>query len=138
VARYLVVANQTLAGDHLADKIKECLDAGPSTFHVVVPATAPTDHFWTEAEVQASARTRLEEALARFRSLGAEVDGEVGDGNPMLAVEDAMREGEFDEIILSTLRPGLSRWLKLDLPDRVKARFGTVPVTHLVGEPESG
>lgn len=137
MARYLVVANQTLAGDHLADKIKACMDAGASTFHVVVPATAPTDHMWTEAEAQAQARSRLDDALARFRDLGAEVDGEVGDGNPMLAVEDAMREGEYDEIILSTLRPGISRWLKLDLPDRVKARF-TVPVTHLIGEPESG
>jgi hypothetical protein len=133
----LVVANQTLGGDHLLEKVKECIAAGPSSFHVVVPATAPTDHLWTEAEAHQAAQTRLAEALERFRSLGAEADGEVGDGNPMLAVEDAMRDGEYDEIILSTLRPGLSRWLRLDLPDRVKAKF-TVPVTHLTGDPESG
>ena len=133
VARYLVVANQTLGGDHLLEKVKECMAAGESTFHIVVPATAPTDHLWTEAEAQNVAQNRLQEALTRFRDLGAEVDGEVGDGNPMLAVEDAMREGGFDEIILSTLRPGLSRWLKLDLPDRVKAKYA-VPVTHLIGE----
>ncbi|MFN2591167.1 MAG: hypothetical protein ABR518_10430 [Actinomycetota bacterium] len=137
MARYLVVANQTLGGDHLAAKVQECLAAGPSSFHVVVPATAPTDHMWTEAEAQGVARARLDQALERFRSLGAEVDGEVGDGNPILAIEDAMRDGEYDEIILSTLRPGLSRWLKLDLPDRVKARF-SVRVTHVIGEPEAG
>lgn len=136
MARYLVVANQTLGGDHLLEKVKECMASGQSSFHVVVPATAPTDHFWTEAEVQAKARRRLDEALDRFRALGAEADGEVGDGNPMLAIEDAMRDQEFDEIILSTLRPGLSRWLKLDLPDRLKTHV-TIPVTHIVGEPET-
>ena len=126
-----------MGGEHLTDKVKECMADGGSTFHLVVPSTAPADHFWTEAEAQAQARERLESALASLRELGAEVDGEVGDGNPMLAIEDAMREGGFDEIILSTLRPGISRWLKLDLPDRVKARF-PIPVTHLIGEPESG
>ena len=133
VARYLIVANQTLGGEHLVDKIKECMAGGASTFHLVVPATAPTDHVWTEAETQAQAGERLERALSSLRELGAEVDGEVGDGNPILAIEDAMREGAFDEIILSTLRPGLSRWLKLDLPDRVKAKY-SVPVSHLIGE----
>jgi hypothetical protein len=109
---------------------------GPGTFHLVVPATAPTDHMWTEAEATKIAQDRLDQAMSRLRELGAEVDGNVGDGNPLLAVEDAIREESFDEIILSTLAPGLSRWLKLDLPDRLKARV-SIPVTHIVGEPET-
>jgi hypothetical protein len=108
----------------------------PSSFYIVVPATPPADHVWTEGEAQGIAQVRLERALARFRALGADVDGEVGDGNPLLAIEDAMRELQFDEIILSTLPPGPSKWLKLDLPNRVRTRFDIV-VTHLIGEEET-
>jgi len=59
----------------------------------------------------------------------------VGDANPILAVEDLMRDQEFDEIIVSTLPPRISKWLKIDLPRRVEAAFG-LPVTHVVGEAE--
>jgi hypothetical protein len=133
--RYLVVANQTLGGEHLMARIRECLSAGPSSFFIVVPAAPPADHVWTEGEARTTAQGHLDKALERFRALGADVDGDVGDGNPLLAIEDAMREGQFDEIILSTLPPGPSKWLKLDLPNRVSARF-EIPVTHLIGEEE--
>lgn len=134
---YLVVANQTLGGEHLIAKVREFLDAGPCRFHVVVPATPPAElgATWTEGEAVAVASGRLERALARFRELGADANGEVGDKNPILAIEDALRNERFDEVILSTLPPGISRWLKLDLPARVASHFG-LPVTHIVGEPE--
>lgn len=134
--RYLVVANQTLAGEHLVSKVRECLAAGPCRFHVVVPATPPQDHLtWTEGEAHALAEARLGKALARFREIGAEVDGEVGDANPLQAVADVLGAREFDEIIVSTLPPGGSRWLKRDLPRRIERNCG-VPVTHVVGEAE--
>jgi GABA permease len=137
VRRYLVVANQTLAGPHLANTVRERLAAGSCTFHVVVPATAPADHpVWTEGEAVALAEERLDVALKRFRDLGAEADGEVGDPSPMEAIRDATVDREFDEIILSTLPAGLSRWLKQDLPHRVEKAFD-LPVTHLIGEAES-
>lgn len=137
MARYLVVANQTLAGEHLIREVRARMASGPSRFHIVVPATPSDEHLtWTEGEATAIAQGRLDRALASFRQLGAEADGEVGDGNPILAIEDALRGEQFDEIILSTLPPGLSRWLKLDLPSRVGGRFG-LPVTHLVAESES-
>jgi hypothetical protein len=130
---YLVVANETLNGEHLVEKVGECLAAGAGRFHIVVPISAPSTHPWTEGEQTAIAQERLKAALVRFRGLGAEVDGEIGDQNPLLAIEDALREGSFDEIILSTLPPGPSRWLKLDLPHRAAQRF-SLPVTHVVGE----
>ncbi|MGH2662895.1 MAG: hypothetical protein ACRDH8_08815 [Actinomycetota bacterium] len=134
--RYLVVANQTLGGQHLAEKVRACLAAGPSRFHVLVPATSPQDHvMWTEGEAIAMAQQRLERALDQFRHLGAEADGEVGDESPFEAIQDAVREQEFDELILSTLPAGLSRWLKQDLPHRVE-RALDLPVTHVVGEPD--
>jgi hypothetical protein len=136
VRRYLVVANQTLAGGHLASKVRELLRRGPCRFHILVPATPPSDHVWTEGEAREIARRRLERAIERFRELGAEVDGEVGDEHPVQAIRDVLDRGEeVDEIILSTLPPGLSRWLKLDLPHRVEA-LG-LPVTHVIGHRET-
>jgi len=136
--RYLVVANQTLAAEPLVSRVRELARAAPSSFHVVVPATPPRDHVWTEGEARATARSRLDAALARFAQLGTEVEGEVGDANPMLAIGDALRDhGPFDEIVISTLPKGLSKWLKLDLPHRVEAAFG-LRVTHVVEEPAAG
>jgi hypothetical protein len=134
---YLVVANQTLGGEHLVERVRQCLGEGPCRYHIVVPATPQGEQLtWTEGEATGLAQARLDRALARFRELGAEADGEIGDKNPILAIEDALRQGTFDEIILSTLPPGASRWLKLDLPSRVAARF-QLPVTHLVAEAEA-
>ncbi len=134
--RYLVVANKTLGGEHLTDRVRECTASGPCHFHIVVPATPPDDHPWTESEARRLAEQRLARALGRFRELGADADGEVGDANPLAAIEDALREGSYDEILLSTLPPGVSRWLKLDLPHRVQTQFG-LPTTHLMGEPDA-
>src|SRR5687767_9861397 len=108
VHRYLVVANQTLGGEPLFARIRELARAGPSAFYVVVPATPPKDHVWTEEEATEIARSRLDSALERKAALGLEADGEVGDGSPMLAVEDAIRDqGAFDAIVLPTLPPRL-------------------------------
>lgn len=134
--RYLVVANQTLGGEPLFGKIRELARDGPAAFHVVVPATPPKDHVWTEGEAAKVATSRLDSALERMAGLGLDADGEVGDGSPMLAIEDCMREhGPFDAIVLSTLPPRLSRWLKLDLPHRVESVFG-LRVIHVIGEPD--
>lgn len=134
--RYLVVSNQTLSSEALVEKIRSCLAAGPSHFHVVVPATHARDHAtWTEGHDRALARQRLESALDRFAELGADADGEVGDARPLDAIRDAVRDRPpFDEIILFTLPPGLSRWLHQDLPHRVERTLG-MPVTHVVAEP---
>jgi hypothetical protein len=138
VHRYLVVANQTLGGEPLLAMIRQLDRASPSAFHLVVPITAPRDHVWTEGEARAVATDRLETALQRLTSFGIEADGEVGDQSPMLAIEDAIRSGgPYEAIVLSTLPPKLSRWLKLDLPHRVESAFG-LQVIHVVGsEPAS-
>ena len=60
----------------------------------------------------------------------------MGDRNPILAIRDALRNEQFDEIILSTLPPGISKWLRLDLPTRVAARFN-LPVVHVISEAEA-
>jgi hypothetical protein len=135
VRRYLVVANQTLGGGHLASLLRELAEK-PSTFHVLVPATPPADHVWTEGEANAIAHRRLEIALERFRKLGIEVTGEVGDGRPLQAIDDILVRDPFDEIVLSTLPPGLSKWLKLDLIHRVESTY-ELPVRHVIAPRET-
>jgi len=134
--RYLIVANQTLGGDHLLELVRERLAAGPCAFHVLVPATFSHEHaFHTEGEAKAIAQRRLDAAEARFSELGATVTGEIGDINPLYSIEDVLRTQEFDEIILSTLPVGPSRWLRQDLPHRL-SRVTRIPVTHVIGSAE--
>jgi hypothetical protein len=131
---YLVVANQTLVGHPLAAKVRELMGSGPCRFYLVVPATHPHHHAtWTEGGAMAIAARRLDEALVHLRALGAEVEGHVGDARPVDAVGDAIRAGPaFDAIVLSTLPPGLSRWLRQDLPHRLDRTFG-LPIIHVAG-----
>jgi GABA permease len=84
----------------------------------------------TESEAYEIARKRLDEAIERFRELGVEVEGHVGDERPLDAMRDAMRRVQCDEIILSTLPRGASRWLRMDLVARTDRAF-PVPVTHV-------
>jgi hypothetical protein len=134
---YLIVANQTLGGAELLDKVAELHAAGSCEFHLVVPATVPKEHLtWTEGEARTIAARRLDEGLTRLRSVGASVDGEVGDASPVLAVDDALRHRTVDGVIVCTLPIGMSRWLKLSLPDRIERKH-KVPVTHLVIQPET-
>lgn len=133
--RYLVVANLTVTERHLLDKVRECMAAGECTFHIVVPASRPHDGSatWTESEASARARSRLEAGLAAFGEIGAQATGEVGDASPVTAVGDVLLHADFDEIILSTLPSGPSRWLKQDAVSRMRKRFD-IPVTHVAGD----
>jgi hypothetical protein len=131
---YLVVAHRTLVEDHLLDEVRTRCAAGDCTFHLVVPVHHPRDHAWTDGEVESAARRRLDEGLAAFEAVGAEVTGEVGDANPVYAVGTAMRshpETDWAGIIVSTLPRGVSRWLHLDLVSRLTYEYD-LPVTHLV------
>jgi len=131
---YLVVANQTLGDDHLLERVRSHAASDECSFHIVVPATPSGDHLtWTMGQARAEANARLQSAIDAFRSDGLEVTGEVGDASPMLAVRDAMRHCRFDAIIVSTLPPGASRWLRQDLPNRMRRAFH-VPVEHVMAE----
>jgi hypothetical protein len=136
MTRYLVVANQTLAGEPLRRQVQTLLERGPCSFHVVVPATPLREHLtWTEGEAAALAKERLEQALTMLHGEGAAATGEVGDAKPLLAIEDALRSREVDAIVLSTLPPGRSRWLGSHLPRRIERRFA-LPLIHVVAEPQ--
>jgi hypothetical protein len=127
---YLIVANQTLTSRSLTDAIKARLADGPARTHVVVPLSPVGGRLtWDEDESRSVAQTRLDEVVGRLREMGAEADGEVGDRDPVMAVRDALRGREVDEIIISTLPKGMSRWLGEDVPSRLR---DAVPVTVTV------
>ena len=126
---YLIVANQTLTSESLREAIATRLADGPVRTHVVVPLSPVGGRLtWDEAESRSVAQGRLDEVIARLRELGAEADGEIGDRDPVLAVRDALRGREVDEIIVSTLPKGMSRWLGEDVPSRLRDSV-PVPVT---------
>jgi hypothetical protein len=125
---YLVVANQTLRQPELTEKIRTCIDAGPCDFFLLVPATRAHEPVrWTPADAIAVARRRLDSALVRFRALGAEVVGDVGDPSPVVAIGELLRRRSFDVLILSTLPVGPSQWLRRDVPARIDRLF-RIPV----------
>ncbi len=131
--RYLVVANQTLGGDELLERLRELVAEGPCEIHVLVPASVdPTEAFHDEESDHRLARERLDDALARFGELDATVTGEVGDHRPADAVGDVLRRGQrFDRVIVSTLPAAVSRWLRLDAVSQVE-RAVDVPVEHVI------
>jgi hypothetical protein len=121
-ARVLVVAHKTAATQPLLDAVHERAERSPSQFTLLVPNVAHGLHKVLDAEDQSAGEAQhvLELALPKLeQAAGAPVEGVVGDADPVAAVQDAVNLRGFDEIIISTLSPRLSRWLKLDLPSKV-------------------
>ncbi|MFL5757061.1 MAG: hypothetical protein ACJ77N_12275 [Chloroflexota bacterium] len=139
MATYLIVANRTLPSQTLASALAERAADRDARFHVVVPATPiGAGLTWDEEASRAAAQERLDAVLARLHDLGAtEASGEVGVPDPVAAVEDALRHRSADEIVLSTLPPGISRWLGQDVPTRLRSCVA-VPVTVVTAATGSG
>jgi hypothetical protein len=125
----LIVANQTLPSEALATEVASRIEAGARTFHVVVPATPPPGggFTWDENDARLAAEERMRAFVARLAEQGAAADGEIGDRDPVSAVRDAARGRDVSEIILSTLPAGASRWLRQDVPTRLRGAM-TIPI----------
>jgi hypothetical protein len=123
----LVVANVTADSDELLAALKARAQRGPTAFTLVLPPAK------LGGAGRAAAEERLATALGHARDEGLQIDGMIGDGDPIVAVTEAFDPRRFDEIVVSTLPAGASRWLQVDLPHRV-ARLTGVPVKHVVAE----
>jgi hypothetical protein len=128
----LVVAHQTAATPGLLDAVRERSQRGPARFHLVVPRQPHGIHKLVDPQdaSEEEAERVLEVALPKLsEAAAAQVTGSIGDPEPLMAIHDAVNLGSYDEIIISTLPLGISRWLKLDLIS--KARGLGLPVTHV-------
>lgn len=131
--RVLVVANETVGGEELMRVIGEIAIAGRTRFHVVCPALNSRLKTWTSDEdpARAAAEARLDATVARLSSVGIEARGAVGDADPLVAVEDAVRLFRPDELVVSTHPEGRSNWLERGVVTALRERYD-VPVTHVV------
>lgn len=123
----LVIANVTAVSDELVAAMRARAERDPVRFTLLVPATGGG------RGGREAARRRLDAALERMQEEGLEVEGRIGDSDPIGAVHDVWDPGEWDEIIVSTLSTESSKWLEIGLPQRVQ-RITGVTVTHVVAQ----
>jgi hypothetical protein len=133
-----VIANETVGGRPLREEIRARAEGYQEEVLVVCPAlNSPLKH-WTsdEDQARAAAHKRLNESLRRLEGAGIRAFGEVGDGDPLQAIEDALRTFGADEVIISTHPPGRSHWLERGVVNAARQRFA-VPITHVVVDLEA-
>ena len=136
--RILVVANETVGGETLREVIAQKAEGYDEEVLVVTPAlNSPLKHWVSDEDAaRAGAQQRLDASLARLRESGVEAEGEVGDGDPLQAMEDALRTFGADEIVISTHPEGRSNWLERGVVIGARERFA-VPITHVVVDLEA-
>jgi GABA permease len=131
--RILVVANETLAGRALVDEVRYRARGYDAEVRVVAPSLNSPLRTWT-SDVDAAmreARERLDASLGALLAAGVDARGEIGDGDPLQAIEDGLRTFDADELIVSTHPPGRSNWLERDVVAKARERFD-LPITHVV------
>jgi hypothetical protein len=131
--RILVVANETVAGQALLEAIEDRLRGQVSEVLVVCPALTGRLRRWF-SDVDhgvANASQRLEVSLAELAKLGVVAAGQIGDSDPLQAIDDALRVFPADEIVISTHPPGQSNWLERRVVQRAGQRF-RLPVAHVI------
>jgi hypothetical protein len=137
--RMLVVANETVGGAALREEIRErCRDRDCEIF-VLTPALAGSraSHWASDIDEGIElARQRMELSLIEIEGLGFEAKGEIGDSDPNVAIEDALRVFPADEIVISTHPPHRSRWLEHGVVERASSEID-LPITHVVVDLEA-
>lgn len=135
MSRYLIVAHQTAESPELLEAVRAIVARDvEARFVLLVPATH-VEHLgvWFEGEAEKTARMTGERTRALWEADGIIVeDVRVGDTNPVYAAKDCLDESEFDEVVVSTLPIGVSRWIKLDVVSQLRRSFDG-PVTHVQG-----
>jgi hypothetical protein len=136
--RILVIANETVGGERLREEIRSRSEGYDEQVFVVCPALNSPLRHWASDEDNAriQAQERLNTSLSRLRQVGVDAKGEIGDAEPLQAMEDALRLFGADEIIISTHPEGRSHWLEKGIVDAARERFA-VPITHVVVDLEA-
>jgi hypothetical protein len=126
-ANVLVIANETVLGEPLLDRIRARAHEGRASFLIVCPQSDPSRGEHPEAE------RRLRAALAILRAEGLDVHGQIAHPDPFVAALEAVEDDRTDEIIVSTFPGERSGWLRRDLVGRLRAQTG-LPIQHVVVE----
>jgi hypothetical protein len=126
-ANVLVVANETVVGDPLLERIRERARRSPASFLIISPQSDPSQGAHPAAE------RRLRRALAILRGEGVEAHGQVAHPDPYTAAMQAVEDERIDEIIVSTFAPARSPWLRRNLVQRLH-NATHLPVEHVVTE----
>ena len=136
--RILVIANETVGGRTLREEVLRHARGKNTEILVVAPAlNSPVRHWASDEDrARAAAEDRVRASVARLAETGLTVRGEVGDSEPLQAIEDALRVFGADEIVLSTHPEGRSHWLEQGLVEEARRRFA-VPLTHVVVDLEA-
>jgi nucleotide-binding universal stress UspA family protein len=136
--RILVIANETVGGETLREEIRKHVEGIHEHVLVVCPAlNSPLRHWMSDEDpARAKAQERLERSLSRLRDAGIDAQGEVGDSDPLQAIEDALRTFGADEVIISTHPEGRSNWLERGVVSGARERFD-LPITHVVVDLEA-
>jgi GABA permease len=132
--RVLVVANETVGGEALLEEIRGRCRNRDCEILVVTPALAGSRAaHWTSDidEAIELARQRMELSLIAIDQLGLKARGEIGDSEPNVAIEDALRVFPADEIVISTHPRHRSRWLEHGVVERAREEID-LPITHVV------
>jgi hypothetical protein len=130
--RILVVANETVAGRALRGEVVRRAGAEADVLVVCPALNSPLRHWASDEDgARAEAERRLAESLEALATEGVEARGEVGDADPVQAMDDALRTFGADEIVISTHPPGRSNWLEKKVIERARERY-PVPITHVV------
>ena len=132
--RLLVVANETVGGSALLEEIRNRGRGRETEILVVTPALAASRAAHWASDVDEAielARQRMELSLIAIDHLGIRAKGEIGESDPNVAIEDALRVFPADEIVISTHPPDRSRWLEHGVVDRAREEIA-LPVTHVV------
>ncbi len=141
MTRYLVVAHETVTSPELLKQIRALREQEKDAeFVLLVPAT-PVPHLLfrrgDEHDAETTARKLAEQARALFAKKGLPLhDAKVGAPDPADAIDHEVKAGAgYTGFVISTLAAEKSRWLRMDLPRKVRAKYG-LPVHHVVAAPE--
>ena len=130
--RLLVVAASPVDEVALREEVREHAGGEAAEVHIVAPAphtsrlqrlTGAVD------EARAEAEDVAREAAEAVKGT-ASVETEVGDPNPLQAIEDALRSFPADELIIVTPPGSEGDWLEEDTTRETLERLG-LPITHL-------
>lgn len=138
--RVLVLANEALAdvsivAETLVEEIQQATAGYRTSVSLVYPLRVSTLRHWA-SDVDAArveAERRVEAVVGVLRAHGFDARGEIGDEDPLRAIEDSLRTFGADDIIVVTHREAPANELDLAVVARARERFA-LPLTHLVVE----